>query len=98
MGTEWWRICDWYDFLRRSARLVCRCFIQITISTVGLVPEMRAVLARTRVQVALSLHATTGRQLGRVTRGRPGDSLTVLCPRSTSARGLCGINPTAART
>eukprot|EP00198_Chlamydomonas_reinhardtii_P012403 XP_001701740.1 predicted Fe-S-cluster redox enzyme [Chlamydomonas reinhardtii] len=32
---------------------------KITISTVGLVPEMRAVLARTRVQVALSLHATT---------------------------------------
>ncbi|KAG2435216.1 hypothetical protein HXX76_007299 [Chlamydomonas incerta] len=32
---------------------------KITISTVGLVPEMRTVLARTRVQVALSLHATT---------------------------------------
>ncbi|PNH09276.1 Dual-specificity RNA methyltransferase RlmN [Tetrabaena socialis] len=32
---------------------------QITISTVGLVPEMREVVARTRVQVALSLHATT---------------------------------------
>lgn len=34
--------------------------LQVTISTVGLVPEMRQVVARTRVQMALSLHATTG--------------------------------------
>ncbi|GLC36656.1 hypothetical protein PLESTM_000486100 [Pleodorina starrii] len=32
---------------------------KITISTVGLVPEMRSVVARSRVQMALSLHATT---------------------------------------
>ncbi|KAG2489539.1 hypothetical protein HYH03_011990 [Edaphochlamys debaryana] len=32
---------------------------KITISTVGLVPEMRQVAARSRVQMALSLHATT---------------------------------------
>ncbi|GIL50442.1 hypothetical protein Vafri_6565 [Volvox africanus] len=32
---------------------------KITISTVGLVPELRSVIARSRVQVALSLHATT---------------------------------------
>ncbi|EFJ41566.1 hypothetical protein VOLCADRAFT_42666, partial [Volvox carteri f. nagariensis] len=32
---------------------------KVTISTVGLVPEMRSVVARSRVQMALSLHATT---------------------------------------
>ncbi|GLI60883.1 hypothetical protein VaNZ11_003103 [Volvox africanus] len=32
---------------------------KITISTVGLVPELRSVIARSRVQIALSLHATT---------------------------------------
>ncbi|KXZ47632.1 hypothetical protein GPECTOR_34g791 [Gonium pectorale] len=32
---------------------------KMTISTVGLVPEMRSVLERSRVQMALSLHATT---------------------------------------
>ncbi len=32
---------------------------QITVSTVGLVPELRQLATQTSVQVALSLHATT---------------------------------------
>jgi adenine C2-methylase RlmN of 23S rRNA A2503 and tRNA A37 len=34
-------------------------FCKITVSTVGLVPELRRLAAETSVQVALSLHATT---------------------------------------
>ena len=32
---------------------------KVTVSTVGLVPQMRAFCVRSRAQLALSLHATT---------------------------------------
>ena len=32
---------------------------QVTVSTVGLVPEMQEFMARSRAQLAVSLHATT---------------------------------------
>ena len=32
---------------------------KVTVSTVGLVPQMRALVARSGVQLAVSLHATT---------------------------------------